>query len=211
MERTSAWAARARVTHRRDDQALFGIVQGGVDEVLRAESAERTVALDFDGYGIGGLSVGETRAEMVPALAAAIAHLPADRPRDLAQRQPSDAGGAPKAELDVQPLRSVAGSVLDDAITALEPDPAFELGKCHLTVLDPNDAATRRFTAVVLERDVTRARLAHDLVVELNGWPSVVIEQELHEGVGRAALVLDPLDLSVGRPDRAVVATVHHT
>ena len=83
VERTSAWAARASVAHRRDDQALFGIVQGGVDEVLRAESAERTVALDFDGYGIGGLSVGETRAEMVPALAAALAHLPADRPRYL--------------------------------------------------------------------------------------------------------------------------------
>ena len=50
---------------------------------LRAESAQRTVELDFDGYGIGGLSVGETRAEMLPALAAALAHLPADRPRYL--------------------------------------------------------------------------------------------------------------------------------
>jgi queuine tRNA-ribosyltransferase len=65
------------------DQALFGIVQGGVDEALRAESAQRTVELDFDGYGIGGLSVGETRHEMLPALAAALAHLPADRPRYL--------------------------------------------------------------------------------------------------------------------------------
>ena len=83
VERTAAWAARARATHDRDDQALFGIVQGGIDTMLRAESAERTVALDFDGYGIGGLSVGETRGEMVPALAAALAHLPADRPRYL--------------------------------------------------------------------------------------------------------------------------------
>ena len=83
VDRTSAWAARARTAHRRDDQALFGIVQGGIDESLRRESAERTVALDFDGYGIGGLSVGETRAEMLPALAAAIEHLPADRPRYL--------------------------------------------------------------------------------------------------------------------------------
>ena len=58
---------------RRADQALFGIVQGGVDEALRAESAQRTVELGFDGYGIGGLSVGETRAEMLPALAAALA------------------------------------------------------------------------------------------------------------------------------------------
>ncbi len=83
VERTSAWAARAKVAHRRDDQALFGIVQGGISEDLRAESARRAVALAFDGYGIGGLSVGETRAEMLPALSAAICHLPADRPRYL--------------------------------------------------------------------------------------------------------------------------------
>ena len=66
-----------------DDQALFGIVQGGIDEQLRAESAQRTVELEFDGYGIGGLSVGETRGEMVPALAVALTHLPLDRPRYL--------------------------------------------------------------------------------------------------------------------------------
>jgi queuine tRNA-ribosyltransferase len=83
VERTASWAARARASHQRDDQALFGIVQGGISEEMRVESAQRTVALDFDGYGIGGLSVGETRGEMVPALAAAIAHLPADRPRYL--------------------------------------------------------------------------------------------------------------------------------
>ncbi|MET0147402.1 MAG: tRNA guanosine(34) transglycosylase Tgt [Ilumatobacteraceae bacterium] len=83
VERTSAWATRARAAHRRDDQALFGIVQGGVDEALRALSAARTVDVGFDGYGIGGLSVGEPRHEMLPALAAAVAHLPADRPRYL--------------------------------------------------------------------------------------------------------------------------------
>ena len=83
VERTAAWAKRARLAHRRGDQALFGIVQGGTDAALRVESAERTVELDFDGYGIGGLSVGETRAEMLPALAAALAHLPEDRPRYL--------------------------------------------------------------------------------------------------------------------------------
>ncbi|MFM7684715.1 MAG: tRNA guanosine(34) transglycosylase Tgt [Actinomycetota bacterium] len=83
LERTSAWAARAKATHERPDQALFGIVQGGISETMRAESAQRTVELGFDGYGIGGLSVGETRAEMLPALAAAIQHLPTDRPRYL--------------------------------------------------------------------------------------------------------------------------------
>jgi queuine tRNA-ribosyltransferase len=83
VERTAGWAARARAAHQRSDQALFGIVQGGTDPALRAESARRTTALDFDGYGIGGLSVGESRAEMLPALAAALEHLPEDRPRYL--------------------------------------------------------------------------------------------------------------------------------
>ncbi len=84
VERTAAWAARAKAAHTRTrDQSLFGIVQGGVDPGLRRESAQRTVALDFDGYGIGGLSVGESREEMLPALAAALAEIPADRPRYL--------------------------------------------------------------------------------------------------------------------------------
>jgi queuine tRNA-ribosyltransferase len=83
VERTAAWAEKAKATHRRNDQALFGIVQGGVDRQLRAESAERTVAIGFDGYAIGGLSVGERRDEMVPALRAAITHLPSDRVRYL--------------------------------------------------------------------------------------------------------------------------------
>ncbi len=86
LERTAAWAVRARDRFRALDDPTrnqFGIVQGGVDPAMRAESAERTVAIGFDGYGIGGLSVGESRDEMLPALAAAIEHLPADRPRYL--------------------------------------------------------------------------------------------------------------------------------
>jgi queuine tRNA-ribosyltransferase len=82
-KRTLAWAARARDAHVRPDQCLFGIIQGGVDMDLRAEQAAQMSALEFDGYGIGGLSVGEPRAEMLPALTAAVAELPADRPRYL--------------------------------------------------------------------------------------------------------------------------------
>jgi queuine tRNA-ribosyltransferase len=83
MDRTLDWAKRARAAHRRPGQSLFGIVQGGIDERWRAESARQTASLDFDGYGIGGLSVGESRDEMVPALAAALGALPVDQPRYL--------------------------------------------------------------------------------------------------------------------------------
>jgi queuine tRNA-ribosyltransferase len=80
MDRTLQWARRARRAHGASGQALFGIVQGGVNPDWRAEAAERLVELDFDGYGIGGLSVGEPRHQMLPALAAATARLPTDRP-----------------------------------------------------------------------------------------------------------------------------------
>ena len=83
LRRTGEWAVRARGHHSRPDQSLFGIVQGGISPELRERSAKYTAGLDFDGYGIGGLSVGETRAEMIPALDAATAHLPVNRPRYL--------------------------------------------------------------------------------------------------------------------------------
>jgi queuine tRNA-ribosyltransferase len=64
-------------------QALFGIVQGGMDHALRKESAERTIEIGFPGYAIGGLSVGEPRALTRVVVEATIEHLPADRPRYL--------------------------------------------------------------------------------------------------------------------------------
>ncbi|HEU5084642.1 MAG TPA: tRNA guanosine(34) transglycosylase Tgt [Acidimicrobiales bacterium] len=86
LERTADWAARARTAFLDREvpgRYQFGIVQGGVDPAMRTESAQRTVDVGFDGYAIGGLSVGESRDEMLPALDAAIAELPADRPRYL--------------------------------------------------------------------------------------------------------------------------------
>jgi queuine tRNA-ribosyltransferase len=86
VDRTALWAQRARkafLAHERPDLSQFGIVQGGIDHALRAESAERTVAVGFEGYAVGGLSVGEDRSAMMPALEAAVALLPADRPRYL--------------------------------------------------------------------------------------------------------------------------------
>ena len=80
VDRTATWAARCKAAHRGQGQALFGIVQGGVDLALRKESAARTVEVGFDGYAVGGLSVGESREEMLAALAAAVAELPAGVP-----------------------------------------------------------------------------------------------------------------------------------
>lgn len=80
-ERTARWATRAAAVRSRSDQALFGIVQGGTDLELRAESARVMVALGFDGYALGGLSVGEPREETWAVAAATAALLPADRPR----------------------------------------------------------------------------------------------------------------------------------
>ena len=76
-------ARHARLEAKPEGQALFGIVQGGTDAELRAESAGRTVELDFDGYAIGGLSVGEPRPAMLEALAATVPALPTDRVRYL--------------------------------------------------------------------------------------------------------------------------------
>jgi len=81
MRRTLRWAERCLAAHTRPDQTLFGIVQGGVDLELRAESASATAALGFEGVAIGGLSVGEPADERNRALQAAVAELPADRPR----------------------------------------------------------------------------------------------------------------------------------
>jgi queuine tRNA-ribosyltransferase len=81
VRRTAAWAARCRAAHSREDQMLMGIVQGGVDLGLRRESVERTLELDFGGYAIGGLSVGEERPRMLETMEFTAALLPAARPR----------------------------------------------------------------------------------------------------------------------------------
>ncbi len=83
VRRTGIWAARSRAQPRADGQLGFGIVQGGIDLELRRRSAEEIVGIGFDGYAVGGLSVGEERAQMLETLEATTALLPADRPRYL--------------------------------------------------------------------------------------------------------------------------------
>lgn len=83
MNRTHRWAKRCIAAHTREDQALFGIVQGGTFGDLRVESAKFLADLDMTGYGIGGLSVGEPKPLMYEMLETLMPHMPADRPRYL--------------------------------------------------------------------------------------------------------------------------------
>jgi queuine tRNA-ribosyltransferase len=84
VERTSRWAERCLQAHKRpEDQALFGIVQGGEYEELRKQSARDLISLDFPGYAIGGLSVGEPKDVMNRVLDFTTPHLPENKPRYL--------------------------------------------------------------------------------------------------------------------------------
>lgn len=83
MQRTHQWAERCLQAHSRADQALFGIVQGGVFPDLREQSARFIASLGFPGHAIGGLSVGETKAEMHQSIQQVNAVLPEDKPRYL--------------------------------------------------------------------------------------------------------------------------------
>ncbi len=80
---TTRWAKRCLAAHSGEDQALFGIVQGGMFHDLRRESAAELVDMDFPGYGIGGLSVGEPKPLMYEVLDELIPHMPREKPRYL--------------------------------------------------------------------------------------------------------------------------------
>jgi queuine tRNA-ribosyltransferase len=83
MEMTHRWAERCKKHHTREDQALFGIVQGAFYEDLRIESAKALRDMDFIGYGIGGLSVGEPKPVMYEMLDRMMPYMPAEKPRYL--------------------------------------------------------------------------------------------------------------------------------
>jgi queuine tRNA-ribosyltransferase len=83
MELSLRWAARSKTAHQDNPAALFGIVQGGMYETLRAESLAGLTEIGFDGYAIGGLSVGEPKADMLRILDFLPPRMPADKPRYL--------------------------------------------------------------------------------------------------------------------------------
>ena len=102
VDRTIRWASQCKTAHQRSDQALFGIVQGGVFVDLRLACAERLIEMDFPGYAIGGLSVGESHENMVMVLNELAHRLPADKPRYLmGVGMPRDILAAVRAGVDM--------------------------------------------------------------------------------------------------------------
>ncbi len=173
VERTAMWAARARGAPRPEGQALFGIVQGGVDATLRVESARRTVALDFDGYGVGGLSVGESRDEMIHALEATTPELPADRLRYL-MGVGDPIGIVEAVARGVDMFDCVLPTRLARHGTALTSTGRFQVkNAAHIKSLDPLDAACACSTC----RRYTRGYLRHLIQV---GEPSAARLLTIH-------------------------------
>ncbi|ACL69979.1 tRNA guanosine(34) transglycosylase Tgt [Halothermothrix orenii] len=83
LERTVRWARRCKKAHEREDQALFGIIQGGVYRDLRKQSVEALIDIGFPGYAIGGLSVGEEKEKMLEVLDFTVPLMPENKPRYL--------------------------------------------------------------------------------------------------------------------------------
>ena len=102
VRRTIDWAKKCKEAHSNKNQLLFGIVQGGIDIELRTQCAEQLVKLDFDGYAIGGLSVGEGHENMKKIVCHTTALLPENKPRYLmGAGTPSDIIAAVKAGIDM--------------------------------------------------------------------------------------------------------------
>ena len=102
MQLSMRWAARSKAAHAGNANALFGIVQGGMYEQLRDESLAKLTDIGFDGYAIGGLSVGELKPDMLRILRHTAPRLPADRPRYLmGVGTPSDIVAAVAAGIDM--------------------------------------------------------------------------------------------------------------
>ena len=117
MRLSLRWAARSKTAHAGNPNALYGIVQGGMYEGLRDESARELIAMNFDGYAIGGLSVGEPKEDMTRILAHTAPQLPAAKPRYLmGVGTPSDLVAAVAAGIDqfdcVLPTRNARHGIL---------------------------------------------------------------------------------------------------
>jgi queuine tRNA-ribosyltransferase len=188
MRLSLRWAERSRRAHEGSRNALFGIVQGGMHEVLRDESAQRLQVIGFDGYAIGGLSVGEPKADMLRILRHTAAQLPDDLPRYLmGVGTPQDIVDAVQAGIDlfdcVLPTRNARNGWLFTRNGTIK-----LRNSRYRTDLEPVDERCGCYTC----RHFTRAYLHHlqrvneMLGSRLNTLHNLHYYQELLEGLRQA-------------------------
>jgi len=198
MRLSLRWAERSKAAHGDNPSALFGIVQGGMFEDLRAESVEGLLAIGFDGYAIGGLSVGEPKAEMLRVLDHTTPRLPADRPRYLmGVGKPEDIVEAVRRGVDmfdcVLPTRNARNGHLFTRHGDLKIRNA-----CHERDTRPLDEDCGCYTC----RNYSRSYLRHldktheILGARLNTIHNLYYYQELMRGL-REAIAADRLDAFV--------------
>ena len=159
VERTIRWAKRAKEVHSNPNQLLFGIVQGGINLPLREHCARELVKLDFDGYAIGGLGVGEGHADIIGTVSHTTRVLPEDKPRYLmGVGTPADIIAAVKAGIDmfdcVLPTRNGRNAF---AFTEAESGPLRLRNSAHISDASPIEADCDCYCC----RNFSRATLRH--------------------------------------------------
>jgi queuine tRNA-ribosyltransferase len=159
VERTIQWAKRAKEAHNNPDQLLFGIVQGGTDLPLRELCAGELVELDFDGFAIGGLGVGEGHKDMIRTVSGTTRVLPEDKPRYLmGVGTPADIIAAVKAGVDmfdcVLPTRNGRNAF---AFTESEDGPLRLRNSAYISDTSPIEAGCNCYCC----RNFSRAALRH--------------------------------------------------
>jgi queuine tRNA-ribosyltransferase len=196
MELSLRWAKRSKIAHEGNTNALFGIVQGGMHETLRDRSLAGLVDIGFDGYAIGGLSVGEPKADMRRILAHTAPRLPAASPRYLmGVGTPEDIVEAVAAGIDmfdcVLPTRNARNGWLYTRRGTLKMRNAQ-----YRDDLRPPDEACACYTC----RNFTRSYLHHlqrmneILGARLNTWHNLHYYQELMQGLRAAIEARRPAD-----------------
>ncbi len=167
MLRSMRWAKRARTAHQSSPHAQFGIVQGGMFEDLRRASAQALVDIGFDGYAIGGLSVGEPKAEMRRVLDATEPSLPVNYPRYLmGVGAPDDLFDAVLLGVDmfdcVMPTRNARNGCLFVRTTTSETGKLHIKNAAHRISQEPLDSKCKCYTC----QNYSRAYLRHLFVAE---------------------------------------------
>lgn len=191
-QRTTAWARRCRDAKKRVDPGLFGIVQGSVFSDLRHMSAESLTSLDFDGYAIGGLSVGEPREVMVQMIEATVPLLPESRPRYLmGVGTPQDIVGAVRLGVDlfdcVLPTRNARNGMLFTSAGPVnirnarhkdDPDPVDPACPCPLC----SSYSRSYLRHLFLEREIYGHRLATIHNLSFYGRMMTEVRSAVREG-----------------------------